>query len=103
MIVKVKSGHSWSCSKVTQKPEVFPCFGKAGIDDIYYQPHLGRAILMNSEWTMAGMRHFNSIINLLRKRRKKIGMDNESVVKQAFKVYNELISEKERKKGLNEI
>jgi hypothetical protein len=25
-------------------------------------------------------------------------MDNESVVKQAFKVYNELVSEKERRK-----
>jgi hypothetical protein len=44
---------------------------------------------------------FDFYYKLIGKRSKKIGMDNESVVKQAFKVYNELEAEKKRREILN--
>jgi hypothetical protein len=78
----------------------FHALSKAGIDDIYYQPHLGRAILMNLGMDDGRDETFQFYYRVIEKRRKKIGMDNESIVKQAFKVYNELISEKGRRKGL---
>lgn len=77
----------------------FHALSRAGIDDIYYQPHLGRAILMNLGMDDGRDETFQFYYKVIEKRRKKIGMDNESIVKQAFKVYNELISEKERRKG----
>jgi hypothetical protein len=73
---------------------------KAGIDDVYYQPHLGKAILMNLGMDDGKDETFAFYYKLIEKRSKKIEMDNESLVKQAFKVYNELISEKERRKRL---
>jgi hypothetical protein len=36
----------------------------------------------------------------IEKRSKKIEMDNESIIKQAFKVYSDLDLGKERRKGL---
>jgi hypothetical protein len=60
----------------------FLALHKAGIDDIYYQPRLGKAILMNMDDG---------------KRAKKIKPDRDNITKQAFKVYHELVAEKKRR------
>jgi hypothetical protein len=69
----------------------FHTLSKAGIDDIYYQPHLGKAILMNLGMDDGRDETFDFYYKV---------MDSQSVSKQALKVYHELISEKERRKGL---
>jgi hypothetical protein len=78
----------------------FRALSKAGIDDIYYQPHLGKAILMNLGMDDGRDETFDFYYKVIGKRSKKISMDNQSVIKQALKVYHELISERERRKGL---
>jgi hypothetical protein len=67
----------------------FNILSKAGIDDIYYQPRLGKAILMNMGMDDERDETFEFFYKLIEKRSKKIQMDWESITKQAVKVYAE--------------
>lgn len=72
---------------------------KAGIDDIYYQPHLGKAILMNMGMDDGKDETFQFYHTLIEKRAKKIKPDRDYITKQAFRVYHELVAEKKRRDG----
>lgn len=73
---------------------------KAGIDDCYFLPHLDSLILKNIGMDEDVDKIFSVYNDIIEKRSKKIEADNNSVVKQAFKVYLELINEK--RKGENQ-
>lgn len=71
---------------------------RVGLDDIHLQPHLDRLILKSiglDDGTDATDQFY---FELVERRSKKIGTDNDSVVLQALKVYMELVTEKKRRK-----
>jgi hypothetical protein len=74
----------------------FNALHEAGVDDCYYQPRLGKLILAKVGLDN-GMDSTNEFYyKIIEKRSKKIETDNNSVMKQAFKVYIELMIEKKR-------
>jgi hypothetical protein len=76
----------------------FNALHKAGIDDVYFEPHLDKLILAQMEMDDGSdeiMEWFNRIID---KRSRKIEPNSESVMKQAMKVYTELVWEKRKRK-----
>jgi hypothetical protein len=75
----------------------FLALHKAGIDDIYYQPRLGKAILMNMGMDDGKDETFQFYHTLIEKRAKKIKPDRDCITKQAFKVYHKLVAEKKRR------
>jgi hypothetical protein len=75
----------------------FHALHQAGIDDIYYQPRLGKAILMNMGMDDGKDQTFQFYHTLIEKRAKKIKPDKDNITKQAFKVYHELVAEKKRR------
>jgi hypothetical protein len=72
-----------------------------GVDDIYLQPHLDRLIMkcvgLDDGTDETGEFYFE----IMERRSKKIGLDNDSIVTQALKVYIELVAEKKRRKKAN--
>jgi hypothetical protein len=71
---------------------------RIGIDDCYYQPRLGKVIL-NSLGLDDGSDEISDFYyKLIEKRSKKIHADNESVMRQAIKVYTDLMAEKTMRK-----
>lgn len=70
---------------------------KVGIDDCYYQTRLGKVILSRLGMDDGSDEVFNFYYSLIEKRSKKIEADNDSVMRQAIKVYAELIMEKKRR------
>lgn len=68
-----------------------------GIDDCYYQTRLGKVILARLGMDYGSDEIFNFYYSLIEKRSKKIEADNNSVMKQAIKVYTELMIKKKRK------
>lgn len=70
---------------------------KIGIDDCYYQTRLGKVILSRLGMDDGSDEIFNFYHAVIEKRSKKIEADNDSVMKQAIKVYFELISERKRR------
>jgi hypothetical protein len=81
----------------TQK--FFDTLSEAGIDDVYYKPRLGKAILMTMEMDDGRDETFEFYYSVIEKVLKK--MDMETVTKQAVKVYKELTMEKERRKSVS--
>lgn len=69
----------------------------AGIDDCYFQAHLGKVILGNIGLDSGSDDVSNFYYKLIEKRSKKIQADSESIMKQALKVYVELMAEKKRR------
>jgi hypothetical protein len=77
----------------------FNALHKAGIDDVYFEPHLDKLILAQMEMDDGSdeiMEFFNRIIE---KRSKKIQPNSESITKQAMKVYFDLVGEKRKRKN----
>lgn len=70
---------------------------KAGLDDCYYQPHLDKLILASVGLDDGTDETYDLYFRIMEKRSKKIEPDNDSVMKQAFKVYVELMKEKEKR------
>lgn len=70
---------------------------KAGIDDCYFQAHLGKVILGNVGLDADSEEVTDFYYKLIEKRSKKIEADSESIMKQAFKVYVDLMAEKKRR------
>jgi hypothetical protein len=71
---------------------------KVGLHDCYYQAHLVKAILYHVGLDDGTDATFEFYYKLIEKRSKKIEANNDSVMKQAFKVYMELMMEKRRRK-----
>jgi len=69
----------------------------AGLDDCYYQPHLDTLILQSIRFDDGSDETYNVYDAIIEKRSRKIEADNDSIMKQALKVYNELIEEKKKR------
>jgi hypothetical protein len=75
---------------------------RAGIDDIYLQPHLDKLIL-ESVGLEDGRDETNDFyFEIIARRSMKIKPDNDSIVTQALKVYIELLTEKKRRKTIQQ-
>jgi len=75
---------------------LFQSLHQVGLDDCWFQPHLDSLILESM-----GMEEYNDEMfarydAILEKRSRKIEASNDSVMKQAMKVYGELCSLKAR-------
>lgn len=70
--------------------KLFSALHQAGIDDCYFQPHLDSLILRSVGIDDASDETTNQYNEILDRRSKKITADNDSIVKQAMKVYWEL-------------
>lgn len=76
----------------------FAMLEKAGIDDVWLKPHLGKVILMHMGMDDGSDEVYHIYYRIIEKRCKKIGTDNDSIMKQVMKVYNELLNEKAKGK-----
>lgn len=79
----------------------FDTLSNVGIEDVYYKPRLGKAILMTMEMDDGRDETFEFYYSVIEKVLKKIDMDLETITKQATKVYDELTMEKERRKSVS--
>jgi hypothetical protein len=70
---------------------------KAGIDDVYLQPNLGKAILMSMGMSDGKDETFEFYYKVIEKRSKKIAKDRDMIMKQVMKVYEELAGWKRRR------
>lgn len=70
--------------------KLFRVLSKAGLDDCYFQPHLDTLILRNLGLDDGTDNTFNFYSDIIERRSKKIKPDNDSIMKQAIKVYEEL-------------
>jgi hypothetical protein len=77
----------------------FDTLSKAGIDDVYYKPRLGKAILMTMEMDDGKDETFELYYALIEKRAKKIDMDVEIIKQHAAAVFLELLIEKRRRQN----
>lgn len=77
----------------------FKILRKVGLDYTYYQPHLDRAILRSIGLDDESDEVFDLYFRVVEKRCTKIKTDDQSVMKQALKVYHRLVCEKERADG----
>lgn len=72
----------------------FETLHELGMDDCYYQPHLDHLILIHTGIYDGTDETFAWYSNIMDKRASKIMADRESIQKQAFKAYTELLAEK---------
>ena len=63
---------------------------KVGFNDIQYQPHLGKLILMKMNLDDGSDEVFQWYYKIIERRKKKV-KDGKSVMKQVMKVYAELL------------
>lgn len=76
--------------------KLFHALHEVGLDDCYFQPHLDSLIMESlglSDDTDETFRRYDEIMD---RRSKKIEADNDSIMKQALKVYHELLNEKSK-------
>ena len=78
--------------------KLFHALHEAGLDDCYFQPHLDSLILRSIGWDDGSDETFMTYHAIVERRSRKIEADNDSIMKQALKVYNELILEKKKRK-----
>ncbi len=76
----------------------FNALREAGLDDCYFQPHLDLPILRSIGLDNGTDELFSIYDEIMDKRSKKIEADNDSIMKQAMKVYQELSVEKKKQK-----
>jgi len=77
----------------------FRTLQQAGLHDCYFQPHLDLLILRGLDLDDDSDKVFDAYYDIIEHRSKKIDADDESIMKQALKVYMEL---KRLKKKLKE-
>jgi hypothetical protein len=65
----------------------------------YYQPHRDTLILQSIRFDDGSDETFNLYDAIIEKRSRKIEADNDSIMKQALKVYNEPMEEKKKRNG----
>ncbi len=69
-----------------------------GLDDIYLRPNLDRLILKYTGLNDGTDETFAFYNGIMDKRAMKIDADNDSIMKQALKVYTDLEEERRRRK-----
>jgi hypothetical protein len=79
--------------------KLFHALHEAGLDDCYFQPHLDVLILRSVGMDDETDETFNIYHDIIRKRSMKIEADQNSIMKQALKVYMELMAEKKKLYG----
>lgn len=79
--------------------KLFHALHEAGLDDCHYQPHLDSLILRSIGIDDGRDDTFRLYYDIIDKRSKKIEADNDSIMKQALKVYMELIEVKKQLKA----
>lgn len=77
--------------------KLFHALHRAGIDDCYFLPHLDSLILRSLGMNDGTDETLSRYFAIIEKRSKKIQADQESVMKQALKVYMELMCEKKKR------
>jgi hypothetical protein len=77
----------------------FDHLNEIGMGDSFFQPHLGTLILAQVGLEDEKDETMNFYVELIDKRSRKIRSSNESVMKQAMKVYVALMAERERRKA----
>ena len=77
--------------------KLFNGLGRVGLSDCYYQSHFSTVILASVGFDERPDDLHEFYLDLINSRSKKIKPDNDSVVKQAFKVYIDLMIEKKRR------
>lgn len=78
--------------------KLFHALHEVGLDDCYFQPHLDSLILRSIGLDDGSDETFMAYHTIVERRSRKIEADNDSIMKQALKVFNELILEKKRRK-----
>ena len=79
--------------------KLFHALHEAGFDDCYFQPHLDTLILRSIDMDDGTDETFGLYFDIIEKRSKKIEADNDSIMKQALKVYMELMEVKKQLKA----
>lgn len=74
--------------------KLFHALHEVGLDDCYFQPHLDSLILRSVGLDDGTDETFSIYDDIIERRSKKIEADNDSIMKQAFKAYQELKNEK---------
>jgi hypothetical protein len=69
---------------------------EAGLDDCYFQPHLDSIILNSIDMDDGTDETFSLYDDIIDRRSKKIDASNDSIMKQALKVYAELMALKKK-------
>jgi hypothetical protein len=77
--------------------KLFHALHEIGLDDCYFQPHLDFLILQSLSLDDGSDEIFHRYDAIIDKRSKKILDDNDSIMKQALKVYHELMIEKKKR------
>ena len=77
--------------------KLFHALHEVGLDDCYFQPHLDSLILRSVGLDDGADETFAMYDTIIEKRSRKIEADNDSIMKQALKVYLELKLEKKRR------
>lgn len=76
--------------------KLFHALHEVGLDDCYFQPHLDTLILRSVGMDDGTDETFSLYYDIIEKRSRKIEADNESIMKQALKVYMELMNVKKQ-------
>lgn len=77
--------------------KLFHALHKVGLDDCYFQPNLDSLILRSIGLYDGTDETFSIYDKIVEKRSRKIEADYDSIMKQAFKVYQELMNEKKKR------
>ncbi|MCZ8216204.1 MAG: hypothetical protein O9262_08195 [Cyclobacteriaceae bacterium] len=76
--------------------KLFHALHEVGIDDCYFQPHLDILIMESLGLCDGTDETFKMYDEIMDKRSKKIEADNDSIMRQALKAYQELLHEKKK-------
>lgn len=76
--------------------KLFHALHEVGLDDCYFQPHLDSLILRSVGMDDGTDETFSIYDEIIEKRSKKIEGHYDSIMKQAFKAYQELMNEKKK-------
>lgn len=79
----------------------FRALQEMGLDDCYYQPHLDTLILRSLDMDDDSDETFDAYYKIIEHRSKKISTDNDSIMKQALKVYHELLEQRKKLSAAN--
>jgi hypothetical protein len=80
----------------------FRTLQEAGLHDCYFQPHLDSLILRSLDLDDDSDKVFDAYYDIIEHRSRKIEADNDTIMKQALKVYMELKRIKKKLKGKGE-
>lgn len=103
----IKLPNDVQCSLFLIKEELksrkfFRTLQQAGLHDCYFQPHLDLLILRSLDLDDDSDKVFDAYYDIIEHRSQKIEADNDTIMKQALKVYMELKRLKKKLKGKEE-